>query len=160
MEIVQAGIADAPSVLAITRETIEAVYPHYYPQGAVAFFLAHHAQSAIEADIRQGIVYLCIDDGAPVGTVTIRGDEICRLFVLPAQQGRGFGRALLDYAEALVLRTYPAVTIDASLPGKAIYLKRGYTFVSYHTIETDGGDRLCYDVMQKQGGTDHGTSDQ
>lgn len=160
MEIVQAGIADAPSVLAITRETIATVYPHYYPQGAVAFFLAHHAQSAIEADIRQGIVYLCYDDGHPVGTVTNRGDEICRLFVLPAQQGRGFGRALLDYAEALVLRTYPAVTIDASLPGKAIYLKRGYTFVSYHTIETDGGDRLCYDVMQKQGGTDHGTSDQ
>lgn len=42
----------------ITRETIQAIYPHYYPNGAVDFFLSHHKDANIRLDIKSGSVYL------------------------------------------------------------------------------------------------------
>ena len=57
------------AVRRITQETIDAVYPRYYPAGAVAFFKAHHRDAAISADIATGNVYLLWADGVPVGTV-------------------------------------------------------------------------------------------
>ena len=41
-----------------------------------------------------------------------------------------------------------AFIIDASLPAKPIYKKRGYRETEYHTIRTRKGDFLCYDVME------------
>ena len=95
---------------------------------------------------------LCYDaSNHAVGTVTIKKNEICRLFVLPQYQGCGFGREMLDYAEKRILETYDEIVLDASLPAKRIYLKRGYSVMDFHVIETENGDFLCYDVMMKKG---------
>ena len=59
-------------------------------------------------------------------------------------------RALLDHAEELISSKYDKILIDASLSAKSIYIKRGYKETEYHIIETDNGDHLCYDVMEKQ----------
>lgn len=71
MKIITASEADFAAVKAITQQTIRAVYPHYYPKGAVEFFLAHHSDANILRDIRNGDVFLLYtDDGQAVGTVT------------------------------------------------------------------------------------------
>lgn len=41
------------------------------------------------------------DDGQITGFISLVGKRICALFVAPAMQGRGIGRALLEYAKAL-----------------------------------------------------------
>lgn len=134
----------------IVRRTITGIYPHYYPEGAVRFFLEHHIRSNIGNDIADKIVYLCTDStGNAAGTVTIKKNEICRLFVLPEFQGSGYGGELLRFAEKKISCHYSEVLLDASLPAKAIYLKKGYTEAEYHIIETDNGDHLCYDLMKK-----------
>ena len=147
MKIIQAAAGDFEAVKRITRNTIRAVYPRYYPVGAVEFFCRHHSDDRIMADIASGKVYLLVYDDQAAGTVTISGNEINRLFVLPEYQHKGFGRALLDFAEQAVLLQYDTVHMDASLPAKAIYKKRGYRETEYHTIRTENGDYLCYDVM-------------
>ena len=42
--IIQAGFQEQTLqvVRTITRETIQEIYPHYYPKGAVDLFLSHH----------------------------------------------------------------------------------------------------------------------
>ena len=151
MSIVRACAADAPTIKRITEETIKAIYPRYYPRGAVAFFLGHHSEDSIASDVEYGNVYLCIDsDREVVGTVTVKGNEICRLFVLPTKQGQGYGRELLLFAEGMVFAKYDAIVLDASLPAKAIYMKKGYVQTEYHAIHTPSGDYLCYDVMCKR----------
>jgi len=153
MQIRPAQECDFAVVKKITHNTIKAIYPHYYPAGAVAFFLHHHNDERIRQDIAEGIVYLCCDaEEQPVGTVTVRQNEIARLFVLPECQGNGYGRELLNFAEAKVAEQYSEIVIDASFSAKAIYLKRGYHETAYRKIETDGGDFLCYDVMKKSVG--------
>ena len=151
MSIRQAQPSDFAVVKEITHTTIQTIYPHYYPAGAVAFFLHHHNDENIADDIANGIVFLCLNkDNQIVGTVTIKENEIARLFVLPEYQGNGYGKELLYFAEAEVAKHYNEIIIDASLSAKAIYLKRGYQDTEYHTIPTESNDYLCYDVMKKR----------
>lgn len=146
MHILQALPAHLDFVRQITQQTIAAVYPHYYPAGAVRFFAAHHSDSAIADDIADGLVWLLRHDDCFVGTVTIRQNALYRLFVLPQWQGQGFGTSLLDFSEARILRDFPQVTLDASLPAETLYQKRGYRITGFYTIPCDG-DFLCYHTM-------------
>ena len=151
MSIRQAQPSDFAIVKEITHTTIQTIYPHYYPTGAVAFFLHHHNDKNIADDIANRIVFLCCDKiNRIVGTVTIKENEIARLFVLPDYQGKGYGKELLDFAESEIAKHYNEIIIDASLSAKAIYLKRGYQEIEYHTIQTENNDYLCYDVMKKR----------
>lgn len=148
--IIKADMKDFYKVKRITQTAIKEIYPRYYPEGAVEFFLSHHSDSSIVGDIGSGCVFLCLDEwGDAVGTVTVRGNEILRLFVLPKHQGKGLGRELLNFAEQTVAAEHEEAVIDASLPAKGIYLKRGYKETGYNIIPA-GEDFLCYDVMKKK----------
>lgn len=83
MSIIKAEQIHLNTVTEITHSTIKTIYPHYYPKGAVEFFLEHHSKLNISKDIDMNKVYLCFDDNNFVGTVTVKANEILRLFVLP-----------------------------------------------------------------------------
>ena len=148
METVRAKATDLETVSCITQTTIRTVYPQYYPKGAVDFFSEWHSKEKILEDIREGYVYLLIDDG-PVATVTVKENHINRLFVLPDKQRKGYGKKLIEFAEDKIAESYDDIIIDSSLSAKKIYLGRGYKEIEYHIVKTDNGDRLCYDVMRK-----------
>lgn len=151
MRIRQANLQDFDTIREITVQTIHEIYPHYYPKGAVAFFLEHHNDDNIVKDIQHNQVFLCFDsEQNAVGTVTIKQNEICRLFVLPQYQGNGFGRELLDFTERMISEKYDEIQLDASFPAKAIYLKRGYSVIESNVIRAKQDDFLCYDVMGKK----------
>lgn len=145
-----AEISDLDIIKSITYTTIKSVYPHYYPSGAVNFFIKHHNDENILNDIINKNSYLFINDSSEaIGTVTVKNNEISRLFVLPLHQKKGYGKALLDFAENKISENSDKIVIAASLPAKNIYMKRGYTEVSYNIIHTENGDFLCYDEMIK-----------
>ena len=151
MSIRQAVLADLSMVKNISEITISEIYPHYYPKGAVEFFLEHHSEENILGDIKKNCVFLCLDTlQNAIGTITVKNNEICRLFVLPAYQGKGFGTEMLDFAERVIFEQHPKVVLDVSLPAKQIYLKRGYKEIKFNIIATRNNDYLCYDVMEKK----------
>lgn len=100
-------------------------------------------------------MYLLTNDTEAIGTVSIKKNEICRLFVLPKYQHKGFGRKLLDFAEERIAEEYPEICLDSSLPAKHTYLKRGYVAVEAHTIVAENGDVLCYNWMKKNSNYKH-----
>ena len=76
MSIKQAVLSDLSIVKKISEVTISEIYPHYYPKGAVDFFLTHHSEANILSDIRLNRVFLCLDTKQNVvGTVTIKTNE-------------------------------------------------------------------------------------
>lgn len=154
MEIIKADLQQLHLVECIVIQTISKVYPCYYPKGAVDFFLEHHSSERIQNDIQQHRVYLLYDDTVCVGTVTINGNEIGRLFVLPDFQGMGYGKGLLDFAEEIIFEGYNTIVLDSSLPAKQIYLNRGYKIEDSQSILTENGDFLCYDIMKKYAGNE------
>lgn len=149
MEIRLATKNDFETVKCITHQTISEVYPHFYPSGVVDFFLEHHCEEKILQDIERSDTYLAVCDRQCVGTVTINENEINRLFVLPSYQGNGYGIALMDFAEEAIFERYSETELHASLPGKKMYLKRGYREKDYHCREVQNGDWICVDIMKK-----------
>lgn len=149
MKIILADEIAFEDVKTIVIDTIKEIYPHYYPAGAVVFFINHHSDDNIMHDINNGKVYLLTEEEKPVGTVTLQENEINRLFVLPQYQGMGYGKALLDFAEKKISDSYNIIRLHASFAAKQIYLKRGYTDTAYQRIKTENGDYLCVDIMEK-----------
>lgn len=150
---IELKLAHCPEqVAAIVKETIQKVYPHYYPSGAVQFFLDLHSEARIEEVMYSEEIYLVVVRGNVIGTGSIRKNEICRLFILPEYQGKGYGSRLMDLLEARIFENYPKVHIDASFPAESMYLRRGYQIISYEKIQTENGDFLCYHIMEKERG--------
>ncbi|WP_295153457.1 GNAT family N-acetyltransferase [uncultured Ruminococcus sp.] len=151
MGIIKASAGDFEFVKSITQDTINGIYPKYYPSGAVQFFLQHHSDENIRDDIENGRTFLYVDDERNrIGTVSIKENDIGRLFVLPEYQGQGYGGELLAFAEDIISRTYDEIILDSSLAAKSIYLNRGYREIAFNKVKTDNGDYLCWDIMSKK----------
>lgn len=143
--------ADNPQKVAdIVQATIQEIYPHYYSAGAVKFFRDLHSVEKIRLAMDAEKIYLFVSGDIILGTGSIRGNEICRLFVLPQYQGKGYGSGFMDLLEERIFSRFSTVSVDASFPAESMYLKRGYQIVSYEKIKTGNGDFLCYHKMEKQ----------
>ena len=114
-----------PVVCAIVRTAIETVYSAFYPEDVVKFFMEHHDDENIHADIVEGRVYVLSVDGVAVGTGTIHENEIKRVFVLPSHQRKGYGTLIMRELEFVLSRNFKTVRLDSSLPGYGLYLKLG-----------------------------------
>lgn len=148
---IELRLADNSAIVSeIAEKTIKTIYPHYYPSGAVQFFLDLHSKVRIEKAMSSEEIYLAMAQGNLIGTGSIRKNEICRLFILPEYQGKRYGSRLMDLLEARIFENYPKVHVDASFPAERMYLKRGYQIASYEKIEAENGDFLCYHTMVKE----------
>ena len=149
MNLRKAIAEDLQLVKNITHTTILAIYPGYYPAGAVTFCLKYHSDEHIAEDIEAGRVYLLEDGGLTVATITLKENEICRLFVLPEHEHKGYGKYLLNFAEETLFKDYEEVRLDASYPAKAMYYRHGYYVWKYDVFPVDYGHNMCYDIMKK-----------
>lgn len=61
MRINSAALSELSVVKNICEATISAIYPKYYPAGAVRYFLELHSENNILKDIGEGCVYLYKD---------------------------------------------------------------------------------------------------
>ena len=55
----------------------------------------------------------------------------------------------MEYAENKIFEYYPEIQLHASLPGKQLYIKRGYFEVEYRTKMVANDDWICVDIMKK-----------
>lgn len=138
------------TIYSIVQTTISAVYPRYYPPGVVVYFSDYHSEANIAESLERDYVLLAMHEGHHAGTGTLRGNDIGRVFVLPEYQGRGIGSAIMDALEAEAQRQgHETVTLCSSLPGYALYEKRGYVPFRYRHERTSSGDVLCFHSMAK-----------
>ncbi len=114
------------------------------------FFLDLHSEARIADVMFSEEIYLATVRGNIIGSGSIRRNEICRLFILPEYQGKGYGSRLMDLLETRIFEKYAKVHVDASFPAESMYLKRGYQITSYEKIQTKNGDFLCYHTMERK----------
>ena len=147
-EIYRAERRDAEDVCRIVRSTILQVYPRHYPQAVVDEFIKSNDPQTILADIDRGCVYYIRCGVSAVGTVTVRSDLISRLYVLPLYQGRGFGEALLEFAESRVAQLYKKAWLGAVPSSESFYLRHGYTFEKQCSC-TIGGEEFYWNELSR-----------
>ncbi|MHB8131796.1 MAG: GNAT family N-acetyltransferase [Mobilitalea sp.] len=149
MNVLKATINDFEIIFDIVHRTIKHVYPNYYPTEVVDFFLEHHNKEHIMKDLDKGMIYLLSVANKIVGTGSIDGRYIGRVYVLPEYQGKGYGSTIMSVLEEKIAQEFNTSFLDASLPSYAFYLKHGYQPTEYLQYEVTNHRMLCYYSMEK-----------
>jgi len=141
---------DLFAVKSLVHRTIAICYPGHYCMEAVRFFGNYHSNEDILRDALDGCTLVFDKAGRIVATGTLAGDEIKRVFVEPALQGRGLGRLIMQrLEEQAVSLGIDTVRLDASLPAKSFYDRLGYLTVEPAFLTVENSRRLDYFRMHK-----------
>ena len=150
MEYIEATKEHAEQIYRLVQDTIQAIYPKFYPMEVVKFFCNHHSREQIVGDITNGYVGILLSDNKMVGTGSYKDNHITRVFVAPAFQKQGYGGHIMQCLEDKIALTYSSAYLDASLPSCQFYEGRNYKTVRHEKIEVGNGVFLVYGIMEKQ----------
>lgn len=145
--VIQAKMDMLSDIYELIHMTIKDIYTRYYSDEAVEFFLELHSKENIARDISTGKVYTVSLERDVVGTGTLDGDHIKRVFVLPRFQGQGIGTLIMDFLEAEILKSHGAAWLESSLPAGRFYHDRGYISKGYEEYTLENDKVLAYPVM-------------
>lgn len=146
---------DLAELYELVQRTIRTCYACCYSPSIVDAFCRYHSLDSLKQDVTASKVHVLEKDGRIVGTGTLDGCYIGRVYVLPEEQGKGLGTKIMDELEQLAAQVGSVVTLDSSVPGKDVYLHRGYTMSKTEVwdIERYGNfpaAQLTYEVMEKR----------
>lgn len=134
----------------IVHKTIDIVYPKYYPIEVVDYFHQYHCKKTLENELPLEHTVLMHFNNKVIGTGSLVGHEIKRLFILPEYQGVGYGRKLLKQLEHKALLTNKSsLLLYASLPGFNFYIKNDYNMIEYNKMNLKNDSYLCYFILNK-----------
>ncbi|MDO5425209.1 MAG: RQC-minor-1 family DNA-binding protein [Eubacteriales bacterium] len=139
---------DARRIASLVERTIRNIYPRHYPISAIHYFLFLHSEYRILADIERNYVGMLFCDGKLVGTGSREKNHVMRVFVLPEEQGRGFGTRIMEELEWQIKKKNVSAELEASIPAEAFYEHRGYRTIREKRMDIGEMD-LSYKVMKK-----------
>ena len=134
----------------LVQNTINAIYPLYYPQEVVEFFQGLHSKENIETDIENGFVRVLLSGDCLVGTGSCKENHISRLFVTSDFQKKGYGSYIMQCLEKEISFNSTIIYLDASLAAACFYEHRGYKTLKHEELFINGNARLAYEVMEKR----------
>lgn len=149
MEYIKATDENIDYVFGIVQNTIQSIYPKYYPKEVVDFFCGLHNRENIAKDIGSGNVGILVVNNQIVGTGSHEGNHITRVYVLPEFQGKGYGSYIIQCLEDEIAEKYHVVLLDASLPASHLYEERGYRTIKHEKWSVENDVVLVYEVMEK-----------
>lgn len=95
-------------------------------------FVAAHTTQRQADYFRKGMAegkrFFLLEEGGPAAVVSVQGDCIGDLYVLPERQRRGLGTRLLRFAEAQCGGSSRLWVLSNNRRAIAFYLKNGYHF--------------------------------
>jgi GNAT superfamily N-acetyltransferase len=141
---------DLADVRNLIYKTIDNCYADFYCVEAIKFFKDWHNDEKILKNAKEGYTLVVEKDNQIIGTGTVVGDEIMRVFVDPVFQKRDFGKLIMRQLEQKAVSNGIDVTkLDASLPSKKFYELLDYVVLEETFVEVENNKRLDYFKMEK-----------
>lgn len=145
--VIQANMDMVSDIYELIDVTIKDIYTKYYPDKAVEFLLELYSKENIADDISSGKVYAVTLDQDMIGTGTLDGDHIRRVFVLPQFQRQGIGTLIMDFLEAEIIKSHGAAWLESSFPAGKFFHNRGYITKGYEEYPLENDKVLPYVIM-------------
>jgi len=100
-------------------------------------FLAQERENIVKIYMPMVETWITENGGRVVGFLALIGDEVGAIFVDPAEQGNGFGRALMDHARTL-RKGLELDVFKANAIGRRFYDRYGFVPVREYVHEATG----------------------
>ena len=149
MKYVKAKLENLEELEKLIADTIKNVYPKYYTQEAVDYFLSIHNAENIKKDIELDRVRMLYAGDQLIATGSREDNHIKRIFVNANFQKKGYGSYVIQQLEDEIAREYDEVYVDASLMSSIMYERRGYTLLKHKEVKLENDCVLVYEVMRK-----------
>ena len=131
--------------------TIDISYPEAYPKGAIEFFKNYHSKEHIFNDAANGYTIVLESDGKIIGTGTLSGTNVRRVFIDPSYQRKGLGKLVMYELEKRALaKEITTLDLEASLVSKQFWDSLGYVTRKKDYIPVRNGQKLWYYKMVKE----------
>lgn len=141
---------DLAAIRNLIDETVNACYSDDYCAEAMQFFKEWHDSQKILNHAKEGYTIILEKNNQVIGTGTIIGTEVVRVFVSPVFQKHGCGRLIMnELEEKAVSKGIKVIKLDASMPSKKFYDSLGYVTLEKTFLELESSKRLDYYKMEK-----------
>ena len=118
---------DLWSVYQLVQNTIDISYHEAYLKEAVEFFKEHHPEEQILNDAAAGYTVVAESNREIVGTGTLLGTHIVRVFVDPLHQHRGIGKVIVQELEREAsVEESATLYLEASLVSRQFWESLGF----------------------------------
>ncbi len=119
---------DADLLSALVGKTLTISNCQDYPEEVLSFMMAYFSPQGLKKMAKDRSIYVMEEDGRLLGTIARKEDHLLALYVDPDAQGRGIGKALVDFIEKDAKdHGIPSLQMDASLTAETFYRNLGYT---------------------------------
>jgi ribosomal protein S18 acetylase RimI-like enzyme len=137
--------ADLIPIHRMICDTIDASYSGVYPPRAVEFFKDHHSEKRIAERSAIGEILVAEADGSLLATGSLVGAEIVGVFVHPAHQRQGHGKAMMGELERRgKAKGLSELTLSVSLPSRDFYEHLGYKTLAERALDVGEGQYLNF----------------
>ena len=146
----QMKTTDLAAVYALVQNVIEVSYADVYPPEAIEFFKNHHSEENILQDIARGYIVMAESNGQLLGTGTIIGTSIRRVFINSEYQRHGIGKIIAEKLERKARANGLAkLDLSASLKSRQFWEAMGFVSTGEFALPVANGQKLIFYEMTK-----------
>ena len=139
---------EADLLYKMVQDTIDISYCKTYPPEAVEYFKEYHSIGDILSDAALGSTAIAESNGEILGTGTLLGTNVRRVYVNPAHQREGIGKLIVAALERRALGLN--LDLAASLVSRQFWESCGYQIQSEDFIPVRNDQKLLYYKMVKK----------
>lgn len=144
-------LSDLESVKELINKTINVCYNGFYFKEVMNYFYMYNWYGNILKVAREGYIIVVEADKKIVGTGSVIGNVILRVFVDPKYQKKGLGKMIMKELERYAVTNGVKVAqLRALTNAKEFYESLGYSTGDRSIVEVDNGRYLDYYQMEKK----------
>ena len=143
--------SDLESVKELINRAIDVCYNGFYLREVMDYFGMYNWDGNILKAARDGYIVVVETQGKIVGTGSIIGEVVLRVFVDPGYQRQGLGKMIMNELERQAATNgVKIVQLRALANARRFYESLGYSTVDKSTVEVDNDRWLEYYQMEKK----------
>lgn len=141
---------DLESVYELVRNTMDVSYHADYSEEAIRLFKIFHSRRIILENAANYHTLVALISGEIVGTGTLQGAHIRRVFVSPRHQGRGIGKLIASGLEKKALSQNIAVLdLAAAVGSRTFWESQGFRVEEERFAPSEKRRIIRYFTMSK-----------
>ena len=141
---------DLDSLHQLVLNTIDISYRADYTPEVVEFFKSIHPPETILSDAENGYTVVAAENGNIVGTGTLLGTNVRRVFIDTARQKEGIGSLIYNELEKRACeKGLDILDLSSALGARSFWERHGYSVREEHFTPTGDGRIIHYYTMTK-----------